>query len=100
MPCPGPTPQTICGTHLCLLLDTFAVVLGDYCIVTAQCPDGKERLRQQPRGRFPLSPTGFGWTVSKPPTNFFANQRDGVMKVAITPWASPQRQAGTPSHLE
>jgi len=77
---------------LALPLDAFAAGLGDHMIATTLCPGGKERMRRlmgvvasqrvdlRPlvTHRFPLDRIGDAYEL-------FANQRDGVLKVAITP---------------
>ena len=77
---------------LTLPLDAFAAGLGDHTIVTTLCPGGRERmrrlmsvlesgrldLRQFVTHRFPLDRISDAYDL-------FANQRDGVIKVAITP---------------
>lgn len=77
---------------LTIPLDAFAAGIGDHTIVTTLCPGGKERMRRlinvvQSRAidlrpfvthRFPLEKIGEAYQL-------FANQRDGVIKVAITP---------------
>lgn len=73
-------------------LDAFAAGLGDHRIVTTLCPGGKERMRRLMAviesgridvsalvtHRFMLSEIGAAYDL-------FAQQRDGVLKVAITP---------------
>ncbi|MFH5803251.1 NAD(P)-dependent alcohol dehydrogenase [Alienimonas sp. DA493] len=77
---------------LTLPLDAFAAGLGDHTVVTTLCPGGKERMRRlmnvlasaradlQPlvTHRFPLDRIEEAYDL-------FANQRDGVLKVAVTP---------------
>ena len=77
---------------LTLPLEAIAAGLGDHRIVTTLCPGGKERMRRLMNvvrsgradlrslvtHRFPL-----GRIVEA--YDLFANQRDGVLKVAITP---------------
>ncbi|WGF90793.1 NAD(P)-dependent alcohol dehydrogenase [Marinivivus vitaminiproducens] len=73
-------------------LGAFAAGLGDHTIRTTLCPGGKERMRRLmavvASGRVDLS----GLVTHRFPLDriveaydLFANQRDGVMKVAITP---------------
>lgn len=77
---------------LTLPLDAFAAGLGDHKIVTTLCPGGKERMRRL------LNVVASGFVDLKPLVthrfkleeiekayDLFANQRDGVLKVAITP---------------
>jgi threonine dehydrogenase-like Zn-dependent dehydrogenase len=77
---------------LALPLDAIAAGLGDHTIVTTLCPGGKERMRRLLRviaggrvalgslvtHRFPLDRIDEAYDL-------FAHQRDGVLKVAITP---------------
>ena len=77
---------------LTMPLDAIAAGLGDHTIVTTLCPGGRERMRRlmsvvasdrvDLRGfvthRFPLERIEEAYDL-------FANQRDGVIKVAITP---------------
>jgi alcohol dehydrogenase len=77
---------------LTLPLDAFAAGLGDHHIVTTLCPGGKERMRrlmnvvgsgradltEMITHRFPLDRITEAYDL-------FANQRDGVLKVAIVP---------------
>jgi alcohol dehydrogenase len=77
---------------LTLPLDAFAAGLGDHTVVTTLCPGGKERMRRL------LNVVGAGGVDLRPLVthhfalehiveayDLFANQRDGVLKVAITP---------------
>ena len=77
---------------LTLPLDAFAAGLGDHKVVTTLCPGGKERMRRL------LNVVGGGGVDLRPLVthhftlehigeayDLFANQRDGVLKVAITP---------------
>jgi len=77
---------------LTIPLDAFAAGIGDHRIVTTLCPGGKERMRRllnvvrsraidlRPRvtHRFPLDKIEEAYEL-------FSSQRDGVIKVAITP---------------
>ena len=77
---------------LTLPRDAFAAGLGDHTIVTTLCPGGKERMRRlmgvleserldlRPlvTHRFPLDQIDEAYEL-------FASQRDGVIKIAITP---------------
>jgi len=77
---------------LTLPLDAFAAGLGDHQVITTLCPGGKERMRRLMEvihgGRVKL-----GGLVThrlkldqiEEAYDLFANQRDGVLKVAITP---------------
>lgn len=73
-------------------LDAFDAGLGDHRIVTTLCPGGKERMRRLMNivaaGRVDLKPMvthRFKLTEILEAYDLFANQRDGVLKVAITP---------------
>jgi alcohol dehydrogenase len=76
---------------LTLPLDAFAAGLGDHKVVTSLCPGGKARMRRL------LSVVGSGRVDLRPLVthryslddivaayDLFANQRDGVLKIAIT----------------
>ncbi len=72
--------------------DAFAAGLGDYKIVTTLCPGGKERMRRlmnviqsQRVNLEPLVTHRFKLDQIEEAYDLFANQRDGVLKVAITP---------------
>jgi len=76
---------------LSLPLDAFAAGLGDHTIVTTLCPGGKERMRRLMNvvasGRVDLRPLvthRFTLDQIEQAYELFANQRDGVVKVAIT----------------
>jgi threonine dehydrogenase-like Zn-dependent dehydrogenase len=73
-------------------LAAFAAGLGDHTIVTTLCPGGKERMRRLmsviQSGRIDLRPLvthRFKLDEIEAAYELFANQRDGVLKVAITP---------------
>jgi threonine dehydrogenase-like Zn-dependent dehydrogenase len=73
-------------------LDAFAAGIGDHKIVTTLCPGGKERMRRLigavASGRADLRPLvthRFKLDRIEEAYELFANQRDGVLKVAITP---------------
>ena len=77
---------------LTLPLDAFAAGLGDYRVVTTLCPGGKERMRRLMNtlegGRIVLRSLvthRFKLDQIVEAYDLFANQRDGVLKVAITP---------------
>jgi len=77
---------------LTLPLDAFAAGLGDHKIVTTLCPGGKERMRRLMNvlasGRLDLKPLvthRFKLDQIVQAYELFANQREGVLKVAITP---------------
>jgi threonine dehydrogenase-like Zn-dependent dehydrogenase len=77
---------------LSIPLDAFLAGLGDHTIVSSLCPGGKERmrrlmeviaqgrvdLRSMVTHRFPLDEIEQAYEL-------FADQRDGVLKIAITP---------------
>ena len=78
--------------HLSVPLDAFAAGLGDHKIVSTLCPGGKERMRRLTNialaKRFPfrdLITHSFPLAQIEEAYDLFANQRDGVMKVAIRP---------------
>lgn len=73
-------------------LDAFLSGLGDHTIRTSLCPGGKERMRRLMEvvasGRVdttPLVTHRFALDDIEAAYDLFANQRDGVLKVAITP---------------
>lgn len=73
-------------------LDGFLAGLGDQTIVTTLCPGGKERMRRLMEviasGRLdtrPLVTHRYKLDQIEEAYDLFANQRDGVLKVAITP---------------
>jgi threonine dehydrogenase-like Zn-dependent dehydrogenase len=77
---------------LTLPLDAFAAGLGDHTIVTTLCPGGKERMRRLmsvlASGRADLRPLvthRFTLDQIEEAYDLFSHQRDGVLKVAITP---------------
>ncbi len=77
---------------LSLPLDAFAAGLGDYKIVSSLCPGGKDRMRRLMNvlesGRADLRPLvthRFKLDQIEEAYDLFSNQRDGVLKVAITP---------------
>ena len=78
--------------NLQLPLDAFAAGLGDYRIITTLCPGGHERMRRLmsalQAGRLDLGSMvthRFKLDDIEAAYDLFANQRDGVLKVAITP---------------
>lgn len=91
---PGGTLSSlgVYSSDLTIPLSAFAAGLGDHRIVTALCPGGKERMRRLMNvvasGRIDL-----GVMVTHQyrlediveAYDLFANQRDGVLKVAIKP---------------
>jgi alcohol dehydrogenase len=73
-------------------LSSFAAGLGDNRIVTALCPGGKERMRRLMNvvasGRVDLGALvthRYKLDDIASAYDLFANQRDGVLKVAIRP---------------
>jgi threonine dehydrogenase-like Zn-dependent dehydrogenase len=91
---PGGTLSSlgVYSTDLTIPLGAFAAGLGDNRIVTTLCPGGKERMRRLmatvAAGRF--DPTAlvthrFALDDIEAAYELFAHQRDGVLKVAITP---------------
>ncbi|MCY0989798.1 NAD(P)-dependent alcohol dehydrogenase [Nannocystis sp. ILAH1] len=80
------------SSDLKLPLGPFAAGLGDHTIVTTLCPGGKERMRRLMNvvaaGRIDLSPLvthRFKLDEIEAAYDLFGHQRDGVLKVAITP---------------
>jgi threonine dehydrogenase-like Zn-dependent dehydrogenase len=72
--------------------DAFSAGLGDNRIVTSLCPGGKERMRRLmsviESGRVDLGALvthRFSLDRVEEAYELFANQRDGVLKVALTP---------------
>lgn len=91
---PGGTLSSlgVYSSDLKIPLDAFAAGLGDHTIVTTLCPGGKERMRRLmaviEAGRIDLSAMvthRFKLDDIEAAYDLFANQRDGVFKVAITP---------------
>ncbi|KFC61416.1 NAD(P)-dependent alcohol dehydrogenase [Massilia sp. LC238] len=75
-----------------LPVDAFAAGLGDHKLVTTLCPGGKHRMRRLmdivAQGRVDLRPLvthRFPLERIEEAYDLFANQRDGVLKVAIVP---------------
>ncbi len=73
-------------------LDAFHAGLGDHRIITSLCPGGKERMRRLMNtiegGRVDLEPLvthHYSLDDIEEAYDLFANQRDGVMKISITP---------------
>ncbi|MEX2578168.1 MAG: NAD(P)-dependent alcohol dehydrogenase [Verrucomicrobiales bacterium] len=73
-------------------LDGFSAGLGDHTIVTSLCPGGKERMRRLMEviaasrlDTKALVTHRFGLDQIEEAYDLFAHQRDGVLKVAITP---------------
>jgi threonine dehydrogenase-like Zn-dependent dehydrogenase len=91
---PGGTLSSlgVYSSDLTIPLSAFAAGLGDYRIVTTLCPGGKERMRRLMEvirsGRLDLKPMvthRYRLDEIEAAYELFANQRDGVLKVAITP---------------
>jgi threonine dehydrogenase-like Zn-dependent dehydrogenase len=91
---PGSTLSSlgVYSSDLTIPLGAFAAGLGDHKIVTTLCPGGKERMRRLMdvigSGRVDLKPmVTHRFTLDQIETAYeqFGNQRDGVLKVAITP---------------
>jgi threonine dehydrogenase-like Zn-dependent dehydrogenase len=80
------------STDLTIPLDAFAAGLGDNRIVTTLCLSGKERMRRLmavvESGRVDLKllvTHRFKLDQIEEAYDLFSHQRDGVLKVAITP---------------
>jgi alcohol dehydrogenase len=80
------------GGKLEVPLESFVYGIGDKRILTTLCPGGKERMRKLMelvrRGRLDLSPLithRFSLDEIEGAYELFGNQRDGVVKVALTP---------------
>ncbi len=91
---PGGTLSSlgVYSTDLKIPLDAFAAGLADLKIVTTLCPGGKERMRRLmdviASGRLDLKPLvthRFKLDEIEAAYDLFGHQRDGVLKVAITP---------------
>jgi len=91
---PGGTLSSlgVYSSDLTIPLSAFAAGLGDHTIITALCPGGKERMRrlmnvvQSSRADFGLLVTHhFALDDIVAAYDLFSQQRDGVLKVAITP---------------
>jgi alcohol dehydrogenase len=91
---PGGTLSSlgVYSSDLRIPLDAFAAGLGDHRIVTTLCPGGKERMRRLMNtiasGRADLKALvthRFKLDDIEKAYDLFGNQRDGVLKVAITP---------------
>jgi threonine dehydrogenase-like Zn-dependent dehydrogenase len=91
---PGGTLSSlgVYSKDLTIPLGAFAAGLGDNKIITSLCPGGKERMRRLMNviasGRADLKPLvthRFRLDDIEAAYDLFANQREGVMKVAITP---------------
>ena len=91
---PGGTLSSlgVYSTDLTIPLGAFAAGLGDHRIVTTLCPGGKERMRRLmsviASGRLDLGAMvthRFKLADIEAAYELFSHQRDGVLKVAITP---------------
>ncbi|SNS19768.1 MULTISPECIES: NAD(P)-dependent alcohol dehydrogenase [unclassified Azospirillum] len=91
---PGGTLSSlgVYSTDLRIPLSAFSAGLGDNRIVTSLCPGGKERMRRLmgviASGRADLSALvthRFKLDDIEKAYDLFSHQRDGVLKVAITP---------------
>lgn len=91
---PGGTLSSlgVYSQDLTIPLSAFAAGLGDHTIVTTLCPGGKERMRRlmdviaSRRANLECLVTHrFKLDDIEAAYELFANQRDGVLKVAITP---------------
>lgn len=91
---PGGTLSSlgVYSSDLRIPLGAFAAGLGDHTIVSTLCPGGKERMRRLmdviASGRLdtrPLVTHRFKLDDIEKAYAMFANQQDGVLKVAITP---------------
>jgi alcohol dehydrogenase len=91
---PGGTLSSlgVYSTDLKIPLDAFAAGLANLKIVTTLCPGGKERMRRLmavvASGRVDLKPLvthRFKLNDIEAAYDLFSHQRDGVLKVAITP---------------
>lgn len=91
---PGGTLSSlgVYSTDLTIPLDAFSAGLADLKIVTTLCPGGKERMRRLmavvASGRVDLKPLvthRFKLDQIEAAYDLFSHQRDGVLKVAITP---------------
>ena len=91
---PGGTLSSlgVYSSDLNIPLSTIAAGLGDHTIKTALCPGGKERMRRLlnvvASGRLDLGALvthHYKLDDIVAAYDLFANQRDGVLKVAITP---------------
>lgn len=91
---PGGTLSSlgVYSRNLTIPLDALAAGLGDHKIITTLCPGGKERMRRLMNvvaaSRADLKPLvthRFKLEDIEAAYDLFAHQRDGVLKVAITP---------------
>lgn len=91
---PGGTLSSlgVYSEDLTIPLSAFHAGLGDHKIVTSLCPGGKERMRRLMNaiesGRVDLKPMithRYSLDQIEEAYLLFANQQDGVLKIAITP---------------
>ncbi len=91
---PGGTLSSlgVYSADLKIPLDAFAAGLGDHTIRTTLCPGGKERMRRlmeivasKRLDTRPLVTHRFKLDDIERAYDLFSHQRDGVLKVAITP---------------
>jgi threonine dehydrogenase-like Zn-dependent dehydrogenase len=91
---PGGTLSSlgVYSSDLKIPLGPFLAGLGDHTIVTTLCPGGKERMRRlmdviasSRLDTRPLVTHRFKLDQIEQAYDLFANQRDGVLKVAISP---------------
>jgi threonine dehydrogenase-like Zn-dependent dehydrogenase len=91
---PGGTLSSlgVYSTDLTIPLRSFAAGLADLTIITTLCPGGKERMRRLmaaiQSGRADLKPLvthRYKLDQIEQAYDLFSHQRDGVLKVAITP---------------
>ena len=91
---PGGTLSSlgVYSSDLKIPLGAFAAGLGDHTIVTSLCPGGKERMRRlmgviasKRADLKPLVTHRFKLDDIEKAYDLFSHQRDGVLKVAITP---------------
>jgi threonine dehydrogenase-like Zn-dependent dehydrogenase len=80
------------GGKLEVPLESFVYGIGDKRILTTLCPGGKERMRKLMemvrRGRLDLTPLithRFSLDQIEEAYDLFGNQREGVVKVGLTP---------------
>ncbi len=91
---PGGTLSSlgVYSADLKIPLDAFSAGLGDNRIITSLCPGGKERMRRLMNviegGRIDLEPLvthRYDLEDIEAAYELFANQEDGVLKIAVTP---------------
>jgi threonine dehydrogenase-like Zn-dependent dehydrogenase len=81
------------ANDLTIPLEAFHAGLGDNKIITSLCPGGKERMRRlmnvvaaERVDLKPLITHRYALDRIEDAYELFANQRDGVLKVAISPF--------------